>query len=413
MKLIAEIEVQGKKKKFEQQTLEIKEPPKIDSCYFTAMNGNKILCLKDVPEDIKSKKAKADGYVDSDILLRPGNIKFVIESTNMIGKKVELDFSRLDARFEVFGDETPAPANNPGKDIYNAYKYLTINSNTETVNLKVIGKMGNNRPKSGTLYVTDVKNINNAYELNNVKYAEYVVATFYDEDGTQLGHDNNPQGADRREIRIFKTKKKSFDKIVGAGIKGKTKQEIIDFILANNQNYNALKQNALAYDNTVVVISSALAKDGIRAQIMRDSGTGEATDTNRREYGGMITYYNKVFPSNPGNLVNPCKKEDPLLEIIASDDKEYSFHTHPSAKCAAVEEERKKKANSTGATGSFNFSKDEEYNGSIQTPSEIDINNSDTIGYVFARGTKYVYIYNRNGVLAQMTEAVFFSLPSM
>ena len=132
--------------------------------------------------------------------------------------------------------------------------------------------------------------------------------------------------------------------------------------------------------------------------VYQDNGNGGISSKNNREYGGVVRD-GVVKPVEPSRVGNP--KVDNSLEInIPSIPGDIKFHSHPSGTI------------SESHYSSSSIKTEAPYWGWRQHPSPTDIRTGEeTINYyLFARGDRMIYIYNKIGIQTVFPEKCFLKL---
>ena len=121
--------------------------------------------------------------------------------------------------------------------------------------------------------------------------------------------------------------------------------------------------------------------------LLQDNGEGGTSDANNREYGRYV-HSNGRIQLGVGDVSSP-KDGGATVEYEEVPDNPVTIgsHSHPSGQVIEGQE--------NGATITYKF---------IQPPSNHDISEVPTgqTRSVFARGQNRVYIYNNNGVVAEI-----------
>lgn len=202
--------------------------------------------------------------------------------------------------------------------------------------------------------------------------------------GRVIGND----GVDDNRILVIKTSENGFGEgnsiVPGSGLSKKDIKSTVKFIKENSGNTKVFQENGLAYTNSIAIESSADNRQSMVNEVSKDNGNGGTTESNNREYGGVIEN-GEVLIANPGDVANP--QINSTASILLTSGKS-SFHSHPSG--TVVVSPPTGTIGGTRVTYSFN-----------QAPSPIDINTAGSnTHYVFGRGNNTVYVYNSNGVQA-------------
>ena len=157
-----------------------------------------------------------------------------------------------------------------------------------------------------------------------------------------------------------------------------------DFIKLNSGNSSAFTEGCIAYTGSVPIESLAENRKAMVKIVKQDNGWGGSSDANNREYGGSIQE-GKVVEATPGKVRKPGQP-DAHMNLP---DGYSTFHSHPSGTPGGE------------AVSANKFDMVEKGDGSLdQPPSETDIKVAgNNIHYVFGRKDKYVYVYDRNGII--------------
>ena len=216
---------------------------------------------------------------------------------------------------------------------------------------------------------------------------------FYDFTGKYIGND----GIDDGKIYVMKTTKlgQIEDGVNYKGINKSKRILSLDFINANSGNAYAFENNHTIYDNFVEIISNPTIRSEMITVVYQDNGKGGSSPRNNREYGGVVRdgVVKPVEPSRVGNL-----KVDNSLEIdIPGIPGDIKFHSHP---CGSISESH---------YSSSSIKTEVPYWRWRQHPSPTDIRTGEeTINYyLFARGDRMIYIYNKYGVQTVFPEKCF------
>ncbi len=162
----------------------------------------------------------------------------------------------------------------------------------------------------------------------------------------------------------------------------------VDFILKNSGNTQAFVENSIAYDNSIMIESSARNRQAMIDIVSNDNGMGGTADANNREYGGIIKD-GKVIPLKPGAVGKLALGKKNYLTFPGN----ATFHSHASGDTDVPI------IDNTATT----ITNGKPYACWEQEPSPADIANADhSAHYVFGMSNKTVYIYNSEGIQATM-----------
>ncbi len=216
---------------------------------------------------------------------------------------------------------------------------------------------------------------------------------FYDQNGVLIGSDGINDG----KAYVIKTTKtsKDYENEAGnsqeptapsAGITASESADTKFFIVINNGNTEAFKANNIAYENSVEIGENNVGRrnmDVVHDMFsgIGDDGKGGNRPNNCMEYGVWYNPDSGVMHRSKGNVYKNGEKN-----VSVEIDTRPIFHTahsHPSG---------------TSENGSPLFA---------QPPSLVDVENmhpasKGKIGIVFGMGTKKMYIYDKDGIKAEM-----------
>jgi len=164
--------------------------------------------------------------------------------------------------------------------------------------------------------------------------------------------------------------------------------DAVEFILNHSGNTQDFAENSIAYENSILIESSAQNRQAMIDIVSKDNGLGGTADANNREYGGIIKD-GKVIPLEPGAVGKLVLGKKNYLLFPG----EATFHSHASGDTDVPN------IDNTVTT----ISNGKPYACWEQKPSQIDIDNAgNSTHYVFAMREKVVYIYNSSGIQATM-----------
>jgi len=221
---------------------------------------------------------------------------------------------------------------------------------------------------------------------------------FIDENGKEIGNDGKTDG----KVYLIKTTQTKFDSgVSSAGITADQAKDTSNFIKKNSGNTAAFQSNSIAYDNSIEIegnSSNSQSMVDIVSGEGKDNGRGGTSDSNNREYGGLIGVNGVVSGLPNGPVVDPSKSIEVPFLFKFGDETKSTFHSHPSGF---------KEIGTKPSSNSLSFSNYTKYQFN-QAPSSVDITNSKhSINYVFARGDKKVYMYNSSGVVGTLPMSRF------
>ena len=164
--------------------------------------------------------------------------------------------------------------------------------------------------------------------------------------------------------------------------------DAVEFILNHSGNTQDFAENSIAYENSILIESSAQNRQAMIDIVSKDNWLGGTADANNREYGGIIKD-GKVIPLEPGAVGKLVLGKKNYLLFPG----EATFHSHASGDTDVPN------IDNTVTT----ISNGKPYACWEQKPSQIDIDNAgNSTHYVFAMREKVVYIYNSSGIQATM-----------
>ena len=194
-------------------------------------------------------------------------------------------------------------------------------------------------------------------------------------DGIVIGND----GIDDGKIYVLRDK----------DLTSKVMRETAKFIKLNSGNTEAFMNNRMAYENSIEIVGSQATRQTMFNHVSLDDGNGGTRPENNQEHGGYLD--NGVAIQVPSGPVTTPGNTASIRLPMGYD----KYHSHPSGTLGGGIDINANFNTIGSGTPVKSFD---------QFPSpDSDIPNiGRNTGYIFGRGDKTVYIYNKNGVQATM-----------